>query len=298
MFNYINRHLYGLFKQLAFRLDPELIHQQTLQMAQRFPQLAKVFIHPSLENSRRYQIRVGNLTWPFPVGLAAGLDKDARAIPFFSQFLLGAIEVGTVTPRPQSGNPKPRLFRLTREESLRNQMGFNNQGMEEVFKNIMRFPTAKCLGVNLGKNKLTEQSSAARDYRILYEKFAPIADYLVINISSPNTPGLRNLQKKAELANILQVLGVARERHPCPLFIKISPDINPGDADEIIELADHYRLAGLIATNTMANDDEGARGNKWKIAFCQGQKSQVPSPAFFKKISPSTIDRSGRIFHF
>ena len=272
LFNYISPYLYTLFKKFAFLLDPEFAHRQVLKIAHHFPQGAQIFAHPSLENSRRYEIQVGDLTWSFPVGLAAGLDKDALAVTFFSRLLWGAIEVGTVTPHPQSGNPRPRLFRLPREESLRNQMGFNNQGMEAVFKNLIQFPTTKCLGVNLGKNKRTKQEEAAHDYQALYEKFAPIADYLVMNVSSPNTPGLRNLQKKPELEKILHTLGESRKRHPCPLFIKLSPDMDFRHVDEVIELADHHGLAGLIATNTAPSDDGSLGGISGKLLFFQAKK--------------------------
>ena len=263
--------IYHFFKQLAFQFDPELVHRYTLDWLHRFPQLAEIFAHPSLENDNRYQIQIGDLTWPFPVGLAAGLDKDARAVPFFSKLLLGAIEVGTVTPKPQSGNPRPRLFRLPREQSLRNQMGFNGQGMEAMFRGLVQFPTAKCLGVNLGKNKATTAQLAARDYQVLYEKFAPIADYLVINISSPNTPGLRALQQKSELEKILQTLEPCRERRPCPLFVKLSPDINFGDADEIVQLANAYRLAGIIACNTSVMEGRGPGGISGGLLFTRAK---------------------------
>ena len=233
--------------------------------------MALIFAHPSLEHSRRYETRVGDLTWSFPVGLAAGLDKDAQAITFFSHLLWGGIEVGTVTPCAQSGNPKPRLLRLTREESFRNQMGFNNQGMEVVFKRLIQSSTGKCLGVNLGKNKQTRQQEAAHDYHVLYKKFAPIVDYLVINISSPNTPGLRDLQKKLELEKILHTLVESRKRYACPLFIKLSPDIDFRQVDEVIKLADHYRLAGLIATNTMLSDDGRPGGISGKLLFMRAK---------------------------
>ena len=252
---------------MAFQLDPESAHQRTLSWLHRFPQLATLFAHPSLDNEDKYQIRVGNLTWPFPVGLAAGLDKEALAIPFFSRLLLGAIEVGTVTPLAQSGNPKPRLFRLAKEESLRNQMGFNNQGMEDIFYHIVRSPTARCLGVNLGKNRATPPEDAAQDYFKLYQKFAPIADYLVINVSSPNTSGLRKLQEKGELEKILAALAPARHRHPCPLWVKISPDMDLTDTDNIAQLAHTYKLTGLIATNTTVIKERGEGGVSGKLLY-------------------------------
>ena len=262
---------YPLFKQLAFLFDPESAHCKTLQLASRFPQLASVFAHPSLKDVNRYQIAVGPCTWPFPVGLAAGLDKNAQAIAFFSRLLFGAIEVGTVTPQPQPGNPRPRLFRL-KPASLRNQMGFNNLGMEGVLRNIIATPANdRCLGINLGKNRWTPPQQTAADYCALYQKFAPIADYLVINISSPNTPGLRKLQQGVELANIVQALAGARKRHPCPLWVKVSPDLALPTINEILQVADHYHLAGLIATNSAVCDDYGPGGISGQLLFDQAR---------------------------
>lgn len=254
--------IYNLFKNVAFRLDPELVHDLSMSSFGIFPRALAGFFSP-LAKDPRYIISAAGLNWSFPIGLAAGLDKNAAAITFFSRLKFGAIEVGTVTPLPQEGNPKPRLFRFPAEESLLNRMGFNNRGMEKVFDNIVLLskderPT--CLGVNLGKNKITSEDQAANDYLKLYTKFAPVADYLVVNVSSPNTPGLRDLQGEQALATIFDALKVAREKQPVPLFLKVAPDLSNEGLDACVEISKRYELAGLIATNTTIMPERGQGG--------------------------------------
>ncbi len=197
------------------------------------------------------------------MGLAAGLDKNAAAIDFFSRLPFGAIEVGTVTPKAQEGNPKPRLFRLVEQESLLNRMGFNNHGMNAVLDNITSLEPASrpgCLGVNLGKNKITPADKAAIDYQVLYKKFCDVADYMVINVSSPNTPGLRDLQEESALAEIFDALADVRQFKNVPLFLKVAPDLPDQGLDACVSIAKKYKLAGLIATNTTIIPDIGVGG--------------------------------------
>ncbi len=253
-------------------MDPEKVHELTIEYASQYPSLAKIFRGTKIPASRKYQLDIGSIKWSFPVALAAGLDKNARAISFFSELGFGAIEVGTVTPLMQSGNPKPRLFRYIDEESLRNRMGFNNAGMDEVFKNIVHTDANCVLGVNLGKNKNTLESKAKEDYLALYEKFASVSDYLVINISSPNTLNLRKLQQKDALLEILNYLDDARENRPCPLFVKISPDIDENQIDEIITVAKKKTLAGIIATNTTIIENFGPGGVSGKLLYSKGKE--------------------------
>ncbi len=252
--------IYQLFKQLAFKIDPEKAHNLAIKNLRRFPHILSHFFYND-KSDDKYSVDVGPLTWKFPVGLAAGLDKNAEALSFFSRLLFGAVEIGTVTPLGQKGNPKPRMFRYVEEESLRNCMGFNNEGAEVVLKNIVETKYLNtCLGVNLGKNKLTLTSDAPLDYKKLYKKFHAIADYIVINVSSPNTPGLRDLQQTKSLALILDALKEDREINPVPLFIKISPDLSLDDIPGIVKLAADYKIDGLIATNTTIMEDRGQGG--------------------------------------
>jgi dihydroorotate dehydrogenase len=262
--------IYDLFKKIAFAIDPEKIHESTLNLLSRYPHFFSL-ICPSTE-SEKYTIQIGRLSWKFPVGLAAGLDKNATAIDFFSRILFGSIEVGTVTPAPQKGNPRPRLFRYLKEESLRNRMGFNNLGWEGVLRNILSSTwNGKILGVNLGKNRQTTEEDAYKDYCLLYEKFCKVADYLVINVSSPNTPGLRDLQRKENLKSIFQHLEGPRRKNNCPLYLKISPDIPDNEIDPIIDLVKEFELEGIIATNTTVIPEYGDGGISGKLCLARSR---------------------------
>lgn len=267
--------MYQFFKKLAFQFDPELAHHLSIKGLHTFPGLTASLFNVGEElEAKKYQVQLGPNTWSFPVGLAAGLDKNAECINFFAKIPFGAVEVGTVTPLPQSGNPKPRLFRLPKESSLRNQMGFNNEGADEVFKNISSSSdrSLKVLGVNLGKNKVTSQEDAHKDYQKLYDKFHALADYLVINISSPNTPGLRDLQKTQEMQILFEGLKERRQKNPCPLYLKISPDVALEDLPGIVKLCQDYNLTGIIATNTTIMPELGAGGISGKLIKQRSQK--------------------------
>ena len=260
-------HFYNAFKKIAFSIDPEKVHDITLNLLSKHP-LFFSLINQQDDPSNEYKIQVGKLTWPFPVGLAAGLDKNAVALDFFTRTLFGAIEVGTVTPKPQEGNPKPRMFRYLKEESLRNKMGFNNLGADRILENIKSSRNyGRILGVNLGKNKLTPEDKAFEDYLYLYKKFWSVADYLVINVSSPNTPGLRDLQRADSLKIIFNSLKKVRMLHPKPLYLKISPDLALDDVGPIVELVKEYRLEGIIATNTTIMENLGEGGVSGKLCF-------------------------------
>jgi len=246
-------------------MDPEKAHELTIELMSRFPGILSKAMGQG-QNTDKYNISLGDLNWPFPVGLAAGLDKNAEAINFFSKTLFGAIEVGTVTPKPQPGNPKPRMFRYIEEESLRNQMGFNNLGASEVYKNICASSKGnKCLGINLGKNKVTPEEEAQNDYTYLYKKFSKVGDYLVINVSSPNTPGLRDLQSRDKLKVIFESLAPERKISQVPLYLKISPDQSFEDVGPICDLAQEYNLSGIIATNTTIMENLGPGGISGKL---------------------------------
>jgi dihydroorotate dehydrogenase len=183
-----------------------------------------------------------------PVGLAAGFDKDAVAVRGLAALGFGCVEVGTVTPRPQEGNPRPRLFRHSQTESLQNAMGFNNAGLEAVRARLARLqPPPVPLGVNVGKNRDTPLHAAVADYEVLIHAFAGLCDYLVVNISSPNTPGLRDLQNETFLR---AVLGMAMGATDRPVLVKIAPDLDPADAVRLAEVAVDTGAAGVVATNT------------------------------------------------
>lgn len=256
---------YNLYKNFAFKVDAEKAHELTIKILSDLPRLSLLF-SDNLNDDESFNINTNSGKWSFPIGLAAGLDKNGECIDYFSKLLFGAVEVGTVTPRAQDGNPKPRLFRYKREESLRNCMGFNNQGADALLLNIKKANrNGKPLGVNLGKNKTTPQEKSCDDYLFLYKKFASAADYLVINLSSPNTPGLRDLLATSSLREIFQSLSHDRNLEPCPLYLKISPDMALEQISEICEISKEFSLSGIIATNTTIIPDLGSGGVSGKL---------------------------------
>jgi dihydroorotate dehydrogenase len=253
--------LYALARPLLFALDPETAHQLTLELADaplRFGLLrvARVSGAP---------VRAMGLDFPNPVGLAAGLDKNAAHVDSLAKLGFGFLEVGTVTPRPQPGNPRPRLFRLAPAQALINRMGFNNVGLDEFLGNLSRASWRGVLGINIGKNFDTPLERAGDDYALCLERVYAHASYVTINISSPNTQGLRSLQGKEALDALLARLCALRaplaERHGrrAPLALKVAPDL---DATQILQIADAVRrhgIDGVIATNTSVTR-EGVEG--------------------------------------
>jgi len=239
-------------RPLLFRFDPETAHH--LAMA-GLRLLAKLPIRPW--HDPRLARTVFGLRFPTPVGLAAGFDKNAVALPAWQALGFGFVEAGTITALPQSGNPKPRIFRLPEIGGLINRMGFNNDGSDavaarlEALKDSGLWPTIP-VGINLGKSKITPLEEATGDYLRSFERLFALGDYFVLNVSSPNTPGLRSLQGKQELDQLLGAVQAANrvKPQPKPLLLKIAPDLEFAQIEEILELVTAHRLAGVIATNT------------------------------------------------
>jgi dihydroorotate dehydrogenase len=199
------------------------------------------------------QVQLFGLTFPNRVGLAAGFDKDAKLFDELACFGFGFIEIGTVTPRAQSGNPKPRLFRLVKDQAIINRMGFNNEGMvAAAYRLSQRKNKSVIIGGNIGKNKLTPNEEATSDYIKVFEELYPYVDYFVVNVSSPNTPGLRELQEKEPLTRLLNTLQQLNRSKPVsrPILLKIAPDLTDQQLDDIVEIAFSCQLDGIIATNT------------------------------------------------
>lgn len=252
--------LYSLVKPVLFGLSPERAHDLTLRVAGLSPSLGKL---SGIEGSDRLKVKVGSTKWSFPVGLAAGLDKNAEALSFFSHQGFGAIEAGTITLKPQLGNPKPRMHRYPEEKSLRNSMGFPNQGLQEIWPKLRSYEGQAILGANIGKNKESGRSQSIEELSLLYESLHPFTDYFVVNVSSPNTPGLRDFQEKSyldELFSELRSHGVSKD-----LYLKISPDIDTGKATELLRVAQDNKLTGLIATNTTVMPEKGIGGISGKL---------------------------------
>lgn len=187
-----------------------------------------------------------------PVGLAAGLDKNAKYLHELAALGFGFIEIGTLTPKPQPGNPTPRLFRLPQDEALINRMGFNNEGVEAALPRLAKRPEGLIVGGNIGKNKVTPNEDALSDYEVCFQKLFDYVDYFVVNVSSPNTPGLRDLQEKEPLTRLLLHLQNinAGKASTKPLLLKIAPDLTEAQLDDIIQIVEDTRITGLIATNT------------------------------------------------
>jgi len=243
--------LWPLIRPLLFRLDPETAHGLAvgaLRTAQALPPLTAALRRHFLVDAPALRRSLFGRELANPVGLAAGFDKDAVAVRGLAALGFGFVEVGTVTPKPQEGNPRPRLFRHSPAESLQNAMGFNNAGLEAMKDRLVRLqPPPVPLGVNVGKNKVTPPDAAVADYEVLIRAFSGLCDYLVVNISSPNTPGLRDLQNETFLR---KVVGMAIGITDRPVLVKIAPDLEPSDAVHLAEVAVDSGATGVVATNT------------------------------------------------
>lgn len=246
--------LYDILRSFMFRLDPETAHKLGLVSMQQMAHLGP--LNPLHQSLPPKPVSVMGLQFPNRVGMAAGMDKDGECIEGLAAIGFGFIEVGTVTPRPQPGNAKPRLFRLVQDQALINRMGFNNKGVESLCGRLAVRRFEGVLGVNIGKNLTTAVDDALDDYRAALSAAYPHADYVAVNISSPNTPGLRSLQTGEHFTHLLRGLDEARQaladRHGkrVPLAIKIAPDLT---AEEIARLADllvEFGMDAVIATNT------------------------------------------------
>jgi dihydroorotate dehydrogenase len=246
--------LFSFLKPLLFSLSAEKAHELTLSIAHLSPVLGKL---TGKSCSDRLSLKVGHSRWLSPIGLAAGLDKNAEALAFFAQQGFGALECGTVTLKPQDGNPKPRLFRYPQELSLRNSMGFPNEGLLKIRPRLKAFEHDIPIGVNIGKNKDSTPEESIDELGTLLVSLEDDADYFVINVSSPNTPGLRALQEKAYLSELFSELKSFSQKD---LYLKIAPDLEDKKVIELAELAADFKLTGLIATNTTMMPDRGPGG--------------------------------------
>ncbi|GAB4398524.1 MAG: quinone-dependent dihydroorotate dehydrogenase [Microscillaceae bacterium] len=245
----------SVVRPLLFKLPPERVHygaMGALKRALAVPGLSGWlrsqfhFSHPALET------QAFGLTFPNPVGLAAGFDKNAAWIDALAALGFGFVEIGTVTPRPQAGNPKPRLFRLPADEALINRMGFNNAGLDKVIENLKKRKSNILVGGNIGKNKNTPNEEAVADYLAVFKGLFPWVDYFVVNVSSPNTPNLRALQAKKPLSEILESLQAhnqAQNRQK-PILLKIAPDLSTEQLNEVIEVVQETGIAGMVISNT------------------------------------------------
>jgi dihydroorotate dehydrogenase len=256
---------YGLVRKVMFKMSGETSHELGLDMlgaAERLSLLS--FIAPKIPDC---PVEVMGITYPNPVGLAAGLDKNGDYIDAFARLGFGSIEIGTITPRPQPGNPKPRLFRLADKQAIINRMGFNNKGVDHLVEQVKKSRFKGVLGINIGKNFDTPVENAVDDYLICLNKVYQYASYITVNISSPNTPGLRDLQFGNTLDELLapikaRQLELAKEFGYKPILVKIAPDMDEENVKLVADTLIKNNIDGVIATNTTLSR-EGVEGHEF-----------------------------------
>ena len=244
-----------IIRPILFLFDPERVHHWAfiwLRLLQRIPfvgALQKSIFQIKKSNLER---KVFGIKFPNPIGLAAGFDKNAIAIDAFANFGFGFIEIGTLTPKPQDGNPKKRLFRLKKDKAIINRMGFNNEGVAAAVKRLKNRKSKIIIGGNIGKNKVTPNENAVNDYVVAFESIFDVVDYFVVNVSSPNTPNLRALQEKKPLTHILNTLQEKNNTKTKrkPILLKIAPDLTDSQLIDIIDIVKTTKIDGVIATNT------------------------------------------------
>lgn len=245
----------SLIQPLLFLFEPEKAHNITFRLLKLIGFIPgfKYILKKQFEiHHDKLERNIFGLNFSNPVGLAAGLDKNAVLVDELAALGFGFIEIGTLTPKAQPGNPQPRMFRLPKDGGLINRMGFNNDGVQSAVKRLRKRKSNIIIGGNIGKNKNTPNEEAFKDYEIAYDALFDVVDYFVVNVSSPNTPDLRALQEKEPLKKILNSLVVKNKakKKPKPILLKIAPDLNDSQLDDIIEIVDEIAIHGVIATNT------------------------------------------------
>ena len=293
--------MYRIVRFFLFLFNPEFIHHITFKIIKIGGMIpGKMWLWRLIFRVKDTSLEreVFGLKFDNPVGLAAGFDKDAKLFDELASFGFGFIEIGTVTPLPQDGNPKPRLFRLNDDSGLINRMGFNNQGIEAVVARLRRKKSDIIIGGNIGKNKVTPNEEAANDYAICFEKLFTYVDYFAVNVSSPNTPGLRDLQEKAPLTALLNSLQELNNKKDIrkPILLKIAPDLTNEQLDDIIDIVADTKIDGVIATNTTI-DRSGLKTDKNKLdSIGNGGLSGKPVRLRSTQVIKYLADKSNRAF--
>ncbi len=264
-----------LIKPILFLFNPEWVHHtvfSTLKIIHWIPGMGRLIRRLYQVKDQRLERKLFGLTFPNPVGLAAGFDKDAKLYQELSNFGFGFIEIGTLTPKPQPGNPKKRLFRLPEDNGLINRMGFNNEGVEKAIERLKK-NKGILIGGNIGKNKITSNDEAVSDYVKCFDALFPHVDYFVVNVSSPNTPNLRALQDKEPLQRLLQTLKDLnlKKTSPKPILLKIAPDLTESELLDIIDIITSVNIDGVIATNTTLSREGLKSPNKNEAGGLSGK---------------------------
>ena len=278
-----------LIRPLFFLFDPEKIHHFTfslIRLVNRVPFLPGIFRRIYFLDDKRLERELFGLKFKNPVGLAAGFDKDAKLFNELNNFGFGFIEIGTLTPKPQDGNPKKRLFRLKSDSAIINRMGFNNGGVEAAVERLKKNKSV-LIGGNIGKNKVTPNDIAVEDYKICFEALFDFVDYFVVNVSSPNTPNLRELQDKEPLTQLLQTLKDlnALKNNPKPILLKIAPDLTDSQLLDIIDIVADTKIEGVIATNTTISREGLTSENKKETGGLSGKPVTDRSTRVIKYLS-------------
>ena len=283
--------LYERFlKPILFSMDPELVHEMaiaTLKTLSRLPWLLDLVPRPG---DPRLGKELFGIRFPNPIGLAAGFDKNGQALPAWAAFGFGFIEIGTITAQGQVGNPRPRIFRIPEMDALINRLGFNNEGAERIALRLeqLRFSTdwpKIPVGINIGKSKVVPLEEAASDYLRSFNRLYGLGDYFVLNVSSPNTPDLRKLQEKTAIGELFKA--IQEQNQGKPLLVKIAPDLNREQLDQILALAKEYRLAGVVATNT-TTDQQGIPENKRQQGGLSGKPLRTRSLEILRLIKKNS----------
>lgn len=284
--------MYQFIRKILFKFDPEEVHHFTFSFLKNFSFLNSV-IFPKPIHDKRLEREVFGLKFKNPVGLAAGLDKDAKLYKELSALGFGFIEIGTLTPKPQPGNEKKRLFRLVEDSGIINRMGFNNEGVDAAVERLKSNKDVM-IGGNIGKNKITPNENAVEDYKICFEKLFPYVHYFVVNVSSPNTPNLRELQDKEPLTELLGTLQKlnSEKSNPKPILLKIAPDLTDSQLLDIIDIVKETKIAGVIATNTTISREHLISENQKETGGLSGKPLTKRSTEVIRFLS----EKSNRAF--
>jgi dihydroorotate dehydrogenase len=282
----------SFIRPILFKFDPEEVHYFTFSVLKKFPFLTKIFLPKPIED-KRLEREVFGLKFKNPVGLAAGFDKDAKMFHELSDLGFGFVEIGTLTPKAQDGNPKKRLFRLKEDSAIINRMGFNNGGVDAAVERLKKNKNV-LIGGNIGKNKVTPNEDAVNDYIICFEKLFDHVDYFVVNVSSPNTPNLRELQDKEPLTKLLGTLQEinSKKEKPKPILLKIAPDLSDDQLLDIIDIIKETQIAGVIATNTTLSRDNLQSENKKETGGLSGKPLTKRSTEVIRFL----YEKSGKAF--
>ena len=265
----------AIIRPILFCFDPEKVHHFTFSLIRnisKLPGFKSLFKKMYLVEDQKLERKLFGLTFKNPVGLAAGFDKDAKLYNELSNFGFGFIEIGTLTPKAQDGNPKKRLFRLKEDSAIINRMGFNNGGVDEAVERLKK-NKGVLIGGNIGKNKITPNENAVEDYKICFDALFDYVDYFVVNVSSPNTPNLRALQEKEPLNNLLKALQVLnfQKLKTKPILLKIAPDLTNEQLIDIIDIVSTTKIDGVISTNTTISRDDLTSDIKSEIGGLSGK---------------------------